>query len=1082
MAGGLTMLRIRRYRVFVVGAIILLFLLLRVSQNSQWEGRRSAIYNSYTHPGTKGSEPTFDDQKQPSQPARGHKPEQLPVGPEPRPRPKLKSKPKPQVQALDGQPKQAVKHHDAAPGPNRVQIPELKPDPESRNGLGRAKAAAASESPSRVVKGPPGKTPVATPKAALEDVDIPDRETDRDGDLGQKPLDKGPDRLHAADPPSHRQKSVALSATLSVPHWRKMPEHFPVPKEDVIPLPTGKPTKMPPVQHSFEKAESLADREKREGRLAQVKKEMQRAWNGYRKYAWGHDELEPVTKGFRDPFCGWAATLVDSMDTLWIMGMKEEFEDAYRALDKIDFTTTPYRREIPVFETIIRYLGGLLAAYDVSGGPDGKHPKLLKKAVELAEVLMSIFDTPNRMPVLYYNWMPRYASQPRRASASSGVAELGSMSMEFTRLAQLTGEDRYYDAIARITNAFEEWQNRGTVLNGIFPQQVDAAGCNRTAPSLTSLDLSSVEADGAEVTLDASKGYSPIDSTETNNSGEKSKSVISDGDPQFKVHPGDKPGSVAKAEFKEKPAEKKLEARRVIQGLDGADDTPPSVPKAKPATVHADRVGASGRGGASGPYGASNRLPDWDCTPQGLTDGGYGSGSFGMGGSQDSTYEYFPKQYILLGGLEPKYKSMHLKVVAAVKKYLLYRPMIKDEDRSLLFSASVYASSQRGVDKSYTYEVTHLTCFLGGMFALGGRVFGSAEDVEIGARLTDGCVWAYESTPSGLMPEGGAMVPCQTVASCPWNETVWYEHLDPSSQWRDSMAKDYEIRKKEWDEQKASLLKAEALRVKAEKEAKRSRPTNSSDPLGRFDDDADADGQNAGRPRQQLDSDDFTYSQGKAVLKKSGKEKLRRSPPSHAGRYDDSLVPAPAPAPPSSTEDKPKTGQPGASILDGAGAGRDGAQSPLAGAEEPEPPYDPLWELPPEPTKPQTHEEYVRYRIKQENLPPGYTGMNDRRYILRPEAIESVWYMYRITGDKKWQEKGWRMFKAVIRATQTEHGHSAVDNVHSPTSPPSHLNNMESFWMAETLKYFYLLYTTPDVISLDDWVLNTEAHPFKRPT
>ena len=41
---------------------------------------------------------------------------------------------------------------------------------------------------------------------------------------------------------------------------------------------------------------------------------------------------------------------------------------------------------------------------------------------------------------------------------------------------------------------------------------------------------------------------------------------------------------------------------------------------------------------------------------------------------------------------------------------------------------------------------------------------------------------------------------------------------------------------------------------------------------------------------------------------------------------------------------------------------------------------------------------------------------------------------------------------------------------------------MESFWLAETLKYFYLLYSEPSLISLDEWVLNTEAHPFRRPT
>ncbi len=88
--------------------------------------------------------------------------------------------------------------------------------------------------------------------------------------------------------------------------------------------------------------------------------------------------------------------------------------------------------------------------------------------------------------------------------------------------------------------------------------------------------------------------------------------------------------------------------------------------------------------------------------------------------------------------------------------------------------------------------------------------------------------------------------------------------------------------------------------------------------------------------------------------------------------------------------------------------------------------------------------------------------------------------MYRITGDPVWQEKGWNMFQAVIRATRAGVGHSAVDDVAFPKGPQP-LDNMESFWLAETLKYFYLLFTTPDVISLDDWVLNTEAHPFRRP-
>jgi len=87
--------------------------------------------------------------------------------------------------------------------------------------------------------------------------------------------------------------------------------------------------------------------------------------------------------------------------------------------------------------------------------------------------------------------------------------------------------------------------------------------------------------------------------------------------------------------------------------------------------------------------------------------------------------------------------------------------------------------------------------------------------------------------------------------------------------------------------------------------------------------------------------------------------------------------------------------------------------------------------------------------------------------------------MYRITGNPEWMEKGWRMWKSVIEAVRTDVGHSAIHDVMVEKSPLK--DSMESFWIAETLKYFYLLFATPDTISLDEWVLNTEAHPFRRP-
>lgn len=88
--------------------------------------------------------------------------------------------------------------------------------------------------------------------------------------------------------------------------------------------------------------------------------------------------------------------------------------------------------------------------------------------------------------------------------------------------------------------------------------------------------------------------------------------------------------------------------------------------------------------------------------------------------------------------------------------------------------------------------------------------------------------------------------------------------------------------------------------------------------------------------------------------------------------------------------------------------------------------------------------------------------------------------MYRITGDPTWMDKGWSMFEATVQATRTEHANSAIQDV--TESVPKLRDEMESFWIAETLKYYYLLFSEPDVISLDEWVLNTEAHPFRRPT
>lgn len=103
----------------------------------------------------------------------------------------------------------------------------------------------------------------------------------------------------------------------------------------------------------------------------------------------------------------------------------------------------------------------------------------------------------------------------------------------------------------------------------------------------------------------------------------------------------------------------------------------------------------------------------------------------------------------------------------------------------------------------------------------------------------------------------------------------------------------------------------------------------------------------------------------------------------------------------------------------------------------------------------------------------------DTHNLQRPETVESLFYMWRITGDVKYREWGWEMFKSFSEFTAVEDGgFSSLNNAN--TIPPPFRDNMESFWLAETLKYFYLLFSPDDLLPLTEIVINTEAHPLPR--
>ncbi|KEZ44269.1 Glycosyl hydrolase family 47 [Scedosporium apiospermum] len=103
----------------------------------------------------------------------------------------------------------------------------------------------------------------------------------------------------------------------------------------------------------------------------------------------------------------------------------------------------------------------------------------------------------------------------------------------------------------------------------------------------------------------------------------------------------------------------------------------------------------------------------------------------------------------------------------------------------------------------------------------------------------------------------------------------------------------------------------------------------------------------------------------------------------------------------------------------------------------------------------------------------------DVHNLQRPETVESLFYMWRITGDVKYREWGWEMFMSFMEHTAVEGGgFTSLTNANKV--PPVTRDNMESFWLAETLKYFYLLFSPDDLLPLDKVVFNTEAHPLPR--
>ncbi|KAK3896864.1 glycoside hydrolase [Staphylotrichum tortipilum] len=266
--------------------------------------------------------------------------------------------------------------------------------------------------------------------------------------------------------------------------WANRTQSHPVDEASMTRLPAGDPRPLPPIQHQFtsEELSESHNNTQRERRNA-VRRAALRSWRAYRDHAWGRDEVTPQTLVGRDTFAGWGATLVDALDTLWIMGLKQDFRDAVEHVAAIDWDKAT-SEACSLFETNIRYLGGLLSAYDLSG-----ERVLLDKAVELGDMLHAGFDTPNNMPANGFHFAQAKAGK-LVASLNEASAAAGTLSLEFTHLSQLTGDPKYYHAIDGVKRALERTQD-STNLPGMWPVFIDLQSSFFTPGTSFSLGASS---------------------------------------------------------------------------------------------------------------------------------------------------------------------------------------------------------------------------------------------------------------------------------------------------------------------------------------------------------------------------------------------------------------------------------------------------------------------------------------------------------------------------------------------------------------------------------------------------------------
>ncbi|XP_077156899.1 mannosyl-oligosaccharide 1,2-alpha-mannosidase IA [Paroedura picta] len=199
---------------------------------------------------------------------------------------------------------------------------------------------------------------------------------------------------------------------------------------------------------------------------AKIQEMMKHAWDNYKRYAWGLNELKPISKqGHSSNLFGTiqGATIVDALDTLYIMEMKDEFKEAKEWVEKkLDFNVNA---EVSVFEVNIRFVGGLLSAYYLSG-----EEVFRKKAVELGKKLLPAFHTPTGIPWALLNIKSGIGRNwPWASGGSSILAEFGTLHLEFMHLSYLSGNQEFAEKVMNIRKVLNQLDKP----EGLYPNYLN---------------------------------------------------------------------------------------------------------------------------------------------------------------------------------------------------------------------------------------------------------------------------------------------------------------------------------------------------------------------------------------------------------------------------------------------------------------------------------------------------------------------------------------------------------------------------------------------------------------------------------